>query len=106
MLVIGSGGAAQGVIIAGKNLGLNITVAARNQEALSKLKDRFNVEISTLNNIEKLVKEFKIIVQALPSGVKAFDPEILDSECLILDANYKDSVFEPFINKIGFKFLS
>lgn len=106
MLVIGSGGAAQGVIIAGKNIGLKITVAARNQEALQVLKERFGVEISPLSNIEHLVKEFKVIVQALPSGVKAFDPDLLNDKCLVLDANYKDSVFEPYINKIGFKFLS
>ena len=106
MLVIGSGGAAQGVIIAGKIIGLKITVAARNQEALKTLKERFGVEISTLNNIENLVKEFKVIVQALPSGVKAFNPDLLNDKCLVLDANYKDSVFEPYINKNGFKFLS
>ena len=106
MLVIGSGGAAQGVIIAGKNIGLKITVSARNQEALKTLKERFGVEISTLNNIENLVKEFKVIVQALPSGVKAFNPDLLNDKCLVLDANYKDSVFEPYISKIGFKFLS
>ena len=106
MLVIGSGGAAQGVIIAGQNLGVEVAVAARNQEALAKLKQQFGVKVFPLNDINSLVKQYKIIVQALPSGVKAFDPEILTSDYLILDANYKDSVFEPFIHKIGFKFLS
>ena len=106
MLVIGSGGAAQGVIIAGKNLGLNVTVAARNQEALNRLKERFDVNTETLQNIDSLAVKYKIIVQALPSGVKAFNPGILNSQCLVLDANYKDSVFEPYISQIGFKFLS
>ncbi len=106
MLVVGSGGATQGVIIAGQNLGLKVTVAARNQEALHKLQESFGVMVEPLQNIENIIVNYKIIVQALPSGVKAFDPELLTKDCLILDANYKDSIFEPFINKIGFKFLS
>ncbi len=106
MLVIGSGGAAQGVIIAGQNLGLKVTVAARNQKALNKLQERFGVMVEPLQNIENLIVNYKIIIQALPSGVKAFNPELLKKDCLILDANYKDSIFEPYINKIGFKFLS
>ena len=106
MLVIGSGGASQGAIIAGQNLGLEVTVAARNQTALQNLKTKFNVKIDNLENLEILIPKFQIIVQALPSGVKVFNPEILKSNQLILDANYKDSIFEPYIKERGFIFLS
>lgn len=106
MLVIGSGGAVPAVIIAGQNLGLNVTVTARNQLALNNLQSKFNVETKDIKNINNFVNDYSIIVQALPSGVKIFDPEILTPNHLILDANYKDSIFEKPAQKIGYKFLS
>lgn len=106
MLVIGSGGATPAVIIAGKNLGLEVTVTARNINALEALKERFNVSIKELKNIENFVNDFAVIVQALPSGVKVFEPELLTKDHVVLDANYKDSIFETPAKKIGFKFLS
>lgn len=106
MLVIGSGGATPAVIIAGKNLGLEVTVTARNINALEALKERFNVSIKELKNIENFVNDFAVIVQALPSGVKVFDPELLTKDHVVLDANYKDSIFETPSKEIGFKFLS
>ncbi|MBQ3657013.1 MAG: hypothetical protein II956_09260 [Bacteroidales bacterium] len=106
MLVIGSGGATPAVIIAGQNLGLDVTVTARNINALETLKKRFNVEVADIKNIEKFVNDFAVIVQALPSGVKVFDPEILTKDHVVLDANYKDSIFEIPSKKQGFKFLS
>lgn len=106
MLVIGSGGATPAVIIAGQNLGLNVTVTARNINALESLKQRFNVLTADIKNIENFVNDFPVIVQALPSGVKVFDPEILTKDHVVLDANYKDSIFETPAEKIGYKFLS
>ncbi len=106
MLVIGSGGATPAVIIAGQNLGLNVTVTARNINALENLKQRFGVLTADIKNIGTFVNDFPVIVQALPSGVKVFEPEILTSEHLILDANYKNSIFEIPAQKIGYKFLS
>lgn len=106
MLVIGSGGATPAVIIAGQNLGLNVTVTARNINALENLKQRFGVLTADIKNIETFVNDFPVIVQALPSGVKVFEPEILTSEHLILDANYNNSIFEIPAQKIGYKFLS
>ncbi|MCQ2973598.1 MAG: hypothetical protein MJ211_02160 [Bacteroidales bacterium] len=106
MLVIGSGGATPAVIIAGQNLNLDVTVAARNIEVLNQLKLKFNVKTIPLTELPNCVNNFKIIVQALPSGVKVFDPTILKSGRLILDANYKDSIFEKLSNTIGYKFLS
>ncbi|MBR6279349.1 MAG: hypothetical protein IKR41_11445 [Bacteroidales bacterium] len=106
MLVIGSGGATPAVIIAGKNLGLEVTVTARNINALEALKERFNINIKELKNIENFINDFAVIVQALPSGVKVFEPELLTKDHVVLDANYKDSIFETPAKKIGFKFLS
>ncbi len=106
MLVIGSGGATPAVIIAGKNLGLEVTVTARNINALEALKERFNINIKELKNIENFINDFAVIVQALPSGVKVFEPESLTKDHVVLDANYKDSIFETPAKKIGFKFLS
>ena len=106
MLVIGSGGAVPAIIIAGQNLGLDVTVAARNVEALIKLKERFNVSTKDIKNISDFVNDYSVIVQALPSGIKVFDPNILTAQHLILDANYKDSIFEKPAEKIGYKFLS
>ncbi len=106
MLVFGSGGATNAVILAGKNLNLDITVCARNQNALEDIKQKFNVKIDTYQNITELVKENKIIVQALPSGVKVFEPELLTKEHMILDANYKNSIFLEKKDEIGYKFLS
>ena len=106
MLVIGSGGATPAVIIAGKNLGLEVTVTARNINALEALKERFRINIKELKNIENFINDFAVIVQALPSGVKVFEPESLTKDHVVLDANYKDSIFETPAKKIGFKFLS
>lgn len=106
MLVIGSGGASNAVIIAGQNIGLEVTVAARNQEALAVLKEKYNVATMSLQNIADIVNEYPIIVQALPSGAKVFDPSIITSHHVVLDANYKDSIFEEPSRKQGFKFLS
>lgn len=106
MLVIGSGGAAPACIIAGQNLGLSVTVAARNQEALAKIKERLNVETMSLDGIADIVNDFPVIVQALPSGAKVFDPEILSADHIVLDANYKDSIFEEPSKKNGFKYLT
>ena len=106
MLVIGSGGASNAVIIAGQNIGLEVTVAARNQDALAALKEKYNVSTMSLQNIADVVNEYPIIVQALPSGAKVFDPSILTSSHVVLDANYKNSIFEEPSQKQGFKFLS
>ncbi len=106
MLVIGSGGASNGVIIAGQNLGLKVTVCARNLEALKNLKAKYGVETADLSKVELLVRSHRIIVQALPHGAKVFDPSILLADSVILDANYKDSIFEEPAKKIGYKFLS
>ena len=106
LLVIGSGGAVPAVVIAGQNLGLEVTIAARNQEKLSVLKEKFNVICTDLNGIENWVNNYEIIVQALPSGVKVFEPSVLNKNHVVLDANYKDSIFEESSKKIGFKFLS
>ncbi|MCQ2252479.1 MAG: hypothetical protein MJZ61_03400 [Bacteroidales bacterium] len=106
MLVIGSGGATNAVIIAGQNLGLRVTVCARNQQALAQLKERYGVDTMGLDSVTKLVKSHKIIVQALPSGAQVFDPQILSSNCMVLDANYKNSIFEQPSKAIGYKFLS
>lgn len=106
MIVLGSGGAVPAVIIAGQNLGLKVTVAARNTDSLLMLKNRFDVETISYDNIENVVKQFKIIVSALPSGVTIFDPEILSKDCTVLDANYDDSVFEKAKIKTGFNFIS
>ena len=106
MLVIGSGGAANAVIIAGQNLGLEVTVAARNQEALAALKEKYNVLSASLKHITSVVNNYPIIVQALPSGAVVFDPNVLTADHVVLDANYKDSIFEKPAEKIGFHFLS
>ena len=42
----------------------------------------------------------------MPSGVKVFEPSVLNKKHVVLDANYKDSIFEESSKKIGFKFLS
>lgn len=106
MLVIGSGGATPAVIIAGQNLGLEVTVTARNVSALQSLKERFSVQTADIKNIEKFVNDFQVIVQALPAGVKIFEPEILTKNHVVLDANYKNSIFEKPSETVGYKFLS
>jgi len=106
MLVIGSGGAAPAVIIAGQNLGLHVTVAARNRVALEDLKERLGVRTMGLQYLSDVINEFPVIVQALPSGAKVFDPEILTKDHIVLDANYKDSIFEKPSQAIGFKYLN
>ncbi|MBO7438273.1 MAG: hypothetical protein J6T96_05030 [Bacteroidales bacterium] len=106
MLVIGSGGAANAVIIAGQNLGLEVTVAARNQEAIAVLKDKYNILTASLKHITSTVNNFPIIVQALPSGAVVFDPNVLTADHVVLDANYKNSIFEKPAQTIGFHFLS
>lgn len=106
MLVIGSGGATNAVIIAGQNLGLSVTVCARNQQALQALKDKYGVHTAGLDEVLPLVGTHKIIVQALPAGARVFDPEVLSADCMVLDANYKDSIFEQPAKRIGYKFLS
>ncbi|MCR5453965.1 MAG: hypothetical protein K6F33_03145 [Bacteroidales bacterium] len=106
MLVIGSGGAANAVIIAGQNLGMEVTVAARNQEALAVLKQKYNVLTASLKHITSVVNNYPIIVQALPSGAVVFDPNVLSANHVVLDANYKDSIFEKPSKNIGFHFLT
>ncbi len=106
MLVIGSGGATNAVIIAGQNLGLKVTVCARNVSALAALKEKYGVETATLEQVHSLVSAHKIIVQALPANAKVFEPDELKADCMILDANYKNSIFEEPARKIGYKFLS
>lgn len=106
MLVIGSGGASNAVIIAGQNLGLKVTVCARNVSALADLKNKYGVETATLDSVHRLVKSHKIIVQALPANARVFDPKELSADCMILDANYKNSIFEEPSKTIGYKFLS
>jgi len=106
MLVIGSGGATNAVIIAGQNLGLKVTVCARNIEAMRALKEKYGVETATLDNVPQLVAAHKIIVQALPANARVFDPQLLKKDCMILDANYKNSIFEEPAKTIGYKFLS
>lgn len=106
MLVIGSGGATNAVIIAGQNLGLRVTVCARNQQAMKSLSERYGVDTAELKDVEQLVSAHKIIVQALPAGAKVFEPEILKADCMVLDANYKNSIFEEPAKRIGYKFLS
>lgn len=106
MLVIGSGGAANAVIIAGQNLGLEVSVAARNQEALAVLKQKYNILPVSLKHITSVVNKYPIIVQALPSGAVVFDPNVLTARHVVLDANYKDSIFENPAKTIGFHFLS
>ncbi len=106
MLVIGSGGAAHAVIIAGKNLGLEVTVAARNGHALKSIRNRHNVETTTLERIAERIHNYPIIVQALPAGAKVFEPTTLGADHLVLDANYKNSIFEQPSKQKGFQFLS
>ena len=93
-LVLGAGGAARAAIYALKKEGAQINVFNRTSEKAKALAQEFEVSHILEADIDEIIRNTDIIVDALPAGVSLLKNKELHKNIIVLDASYPKSVYE------------
>jgi len=87
VLLLGSGGGARAALYALKGKANKITILNRTLERAKQLAEEFHVNYDSLDNFEKHVKDYDIIISTLSQSAN-LDYSTLSKYSIIFDANY------------------
>lgn len=87
-VVLGAGGAAKAAISALISDGADATIVNRTFEKAKKISDNSGCKIARFEAIDKTVRDGDIIVSCLSSIERVINPDFLNKNMFILDANY------------------
>lgn len=100
-LIIGAGGAARAAAFAMNSIGVDTTITNRTHSKAQKLADEFSITAKENINIE----DYQIIINTVPNPFLLINPASLQTNHIILDAIYPQSLFIPFQKEHGFTFI-
>lgn len=95
-VLIGAGGAARAAMYALVHAGARVTVINRSFDKARLLAEEFGAQASPMSvaAIERVFASSRIVVHTLPHGANLPLEAPLNSEHVVLDANYHDSIYE------------
>ncbi len=105
ILLLGAGGAAKAVAYSLKQNGANITIVNRTENKATDLAGKFNLSPINISNIKSIIKNIDIIINTIPNSIKLIKDEWLNSNHIIFDAIYNNSVYKEIAKKKSIQFI-
>lgn len=104
VLVIGAGGAAKAAVFGLIQQGAYVSISNRTKQNAENIAKIFPVNIVLPENIPTQIHDFDLIVNTIEYPFSIFDISILKKGQMVLDANYKNSIFKDYCiqNNIAF----
>jgi len=101
VLVLGAGGAARAVVYGLKKEGANITIVNRTNKKAQELADEFEVDFDKFNNMNNLIKNNEIIINATSAGMSPNEEQsVLSEKDLVKGKIVMDIVYKPINTKL------
>ncbi len=104
-LVIGAGGAAKAAVFGLIQEGAHVSVSNRTVQNAENIAKIFPICIVLPENIPSVINDFNLIVNTIEYPNSIFDISILQKGQMVLDANYKNSIFKEFCNLHDIPFI-
>jgi len=104
-IVIGAGGAGRAATFGLVKSGANVTLVNRSVEKAEEIAKSFGCQFAPMENLVDLVKNAKIIVSTLPTGIDVIADEWLNPDQVLFDANYHSEILKNKAGKRGATFI-
>lgn len=88
-LMIGAGGAGKSAALGLLNAGADVLITDQSADKAADIAERIGCSFSVLEEAVKKVREFNIVVLAIPPGIYPFDFDQITPGMTIVDANYR-----------------
>lgn len=100
-LILGAGGAARAAAFAMNHSNIKSTIINRTFSKAAGLAQDFNLSAIEKANLE----DYQLIINTVPEPFSVINPDELNSNHIVLDAIYPNSVFSQYSAEIGFTLI-
>jgi len=96
--IIGLGGAGRTCAYVLKSMGAEVILLNRTEKKAAEFAIKLGCSWSPLENLEWVVRNSDIVISALPQKINLIKKEWVDKNKLLMDVNYKNSIFQELDN--------